>query len=151
MTHSQHWPTQPKSQPRPQNESDQWMMKSIRKARERPPRKLIPAKLAKKNKTSTGAIKKPHRYRPGTVALRQIRKFQKSMELLCRKLCVARLVREITQNFRMGLRFQASALLAIQEAMEAWLVCLMEDMNLCAIHEKRVTIQPKDLKLVCHI
>ena len=115
------------------------------------PRKLIPAKLARKNKTSTGAIKKPHRYRPGTVALRQIRKFQKSTELLCRKLCVARLVREITQNFRMDLRFQASALLAIQEAMEAWLVCLMEDMNLCAIHAKRVTIQPRDLKLVRRI
>ena len=115
------------------------------------PRKLIPAKLARKNKTSTGAIKKPHRYRPGTVALRQIRKFQKSTDLLCRKLCVARLVREITQNFRMGLRFQASALLAIQEAMEAWLVRLMEDMNLCAIHAKRVTVQPRDLKLVRRI
>ena len=115
------------------------------------PRKLIPAKLARKNKPSTGAIKKPHRYRPGTVALRQIRKFQKSTELLCQKLCVARLVREITQNFRMDLRFQASALLAIQEAMEAWLVRLMEDMNLCAIHAKRVTIQPRDLKLVRRI
>ena len=115
------------------------------------PRKLIPAKLARKNKTSTGAIKKPHRYRPGTVALRQIRKFQRSTELLCRKLCVARLIREITQNFRMGLRFQASALLAIQEAMEAWLVRLMEDMNLCAIHAKRVTVQPRDLKLVRRI
>ena len=126
---------------------DEEYQKSAGKA----PRKLIPAKLAKKSKTSTGAIKKPHRYRPGTVALRQIRKFQKSTELLCRKLCVARLVREITQNFKMGLRFQASALLAIQEAMEAWLVRLMEDMNLCVIHAKRVTIQPRDLKLVCRI
>ena len=64
---------------------------------------------------------------------------------------MARLVREITQNFKMGLRFQASALLAIQEAMEAWLVRLMEDMNLCAIHAKRITIQPRDLKLVRRI
>ena len=64
---------------------------------------------------------------------------------------MACLVREITQDFKVGLHFQATALLAIQEAMEAWLVCLMEDMNLCAIHAKRVTIGPKDLSLVCHI
>ena len=61
---------------------------------------------------------------------------------------MARLVREVTQNLKLDLRFQATALLAIQEAMEAWLVRLMEDMNLCAIHAKHVTIQPKDLKLV---
>ena len=59
-----------------------------------------------------------------------------------------RLVREVTQDFQMDLHFQATALLAIQEAMEAWLVRLMEDMNLCAIHAKHVTIQPRDLKLV---
>ena len=64
---------------------------------------------------------------------------------------MARLVREVTQNFKLDLCFQATALLAIQEAMEAWLVRLMEDMNLCAIHAKCVTIQPRDLKLVCHI
>ena len=64
---------------------------------------------------------------------------------------MARLIREITQDFKMGLCFQATALLVIQEAMEAWLVCLMEDMNLCAIHAKRVTIGPKDLSLVCRI
>ena len=64
---------------------------------------------------------------------------------------MARLVREVAQDFQMDLHFQATAFLAIQEAMEAWLVRLMEDMNLCAIHAKRITIQPKDLKLVCHI
>ena len=64
---------------------------------------------------------------------------------------VARLVREVTQDSQMDLHFQATALLAIQEAMEAWLVRLMEDMNLCVIHAKCVTIQPRDLKLVHHI
>ena len=118
------------------------------------PHKELPTKLPKKQKSKmvfTGAIKKPHRFHPGTVALRQIRRYQKSTELLCRKLCVARLIWEVTQDFRMDLCFQAMALLAIQEAMEAWLVRLMEDMNLCAIHAKCVTIQPKDLKLVHHI
>ena len=102
-----------------------------------------------KKKVSTGGVKKPHHYKPGTVALWEIQRYQKSTELLCRRLSVACLIREITQNFKMGLRFQATALLVIQEAMEAWLVCLMEDMNLCAIHAKRVTIGLKDLSLVC--
>ena len=121
------------------------------------PHKQLPAvPLKKKSKgkgklTFTGAIKKPHQYCPGTMALQQIRKYQKSTELLCRKLCVARLVREVAQGFQMSLCFQATALLAIQEAMEAWLVRLMEDMNLCVIHAKCVTIQPRDLKLVHHI
>ena len=86
------------------------------------PCKQMPAVPLKKKSTSTGAIKKPHRYWPGTVALQQIRRYQKSTELLCRKLCMARLVREVTQGFQMDLHFQATALLAIQEAMEAWLV-----------------------------
>ena len=118
------------------------------------PCKLLPTKVprkqpgAKSKSAFAGAIKKPHRYYPGTVVLCQIRKYQKSTELLCQKLCVARLIREVTQDFKMNLHFQATALLAIQETMEAWLVCLMEDMNLCAIHAKRVTIQPRDLSLV---
>ena len=112
-------------------------------------KKLPPIPLRKK--VSTGGVKKPHRYKPGTVALQEIWKYQRSMDLLCRKLSVACLIREITQDFKIGLHFQATALLAIQEAMEAWLVQLMEDMNLCAIHAKRVTIGPKDLSLVCHI
>ena len=98
-----------------------------------------------KGNTFTGAIKKPHKYHPGTMALQQIRRYQKRTELLCRKLCVARLVREVAQDFKVDLHFQVTVLLAIQEAMEAWLVRLMEDMNLCAIHAKHVTIQPRDL------
>ncbi len=85
-------------------------------------------------------MKKPHRYRPGTVALREIRKYQKSTELLIRKLPFQRLVREIAQDFKTDLRFQSSAVLALQEAAEAYLVGLFEDTNLAAIHAKRVTI-----------
>ena len=100
---------------------------------------------------ATGGVKKPHRYRPGTVALREIRKYQKSTELLIRKLPFQRLVREIAQDFKTDLRFQSSAVLALQEAAEAYLVGLFEDTNLCAIHAKRVTIMPKDIQLARRI
>lgn len=101
---------------------------------------------------ATGGVKKPrHRYRPGTVALRQIRKYQKSTELLIRKLPFQRLVREIAQKFKTDLRFQTSAVLALQEAAEAYLVGLFDDTNLAAIHAKRVTIMPKDLQLARRI
>ena len=96
-------------------------------------------------------IKKPHRYRPGTVALREIRKFQKSTDLLIRKLPFQRVVREIAGEFKSDLRFQSQAVLALQEAAEAYLVGLFEDTNLCAIHAKRVTIMPKDMQLARRI
>ena len=96
-------------------------------------------------------VLQPHRYRPGTVALREIRKYQKSTELLIRKLPFQRLVREIAQDFKTDLRFQSSAVLALQEAAEAYLVGLFEDTNLCAIHAKRVTIMPKDIQLARRI
>ena len=91
------------------------------------------------------------RYRPGTVALREIRKYQKSTELLIRKLPFQRLVRENAQDFKTDLRFQSSAVLALQEAAEAYLVGLFEDTNLAAIHAKRVTIMPKDIQLARRI
>merc|ERR1711988_1907152 len=91
------------------------------------------------------------RFRPGTVALREIRRFQKSTELLIRKLPFQRLVREIASEFRNDLRFQSSAVLALQEASEAYMVALFEDTNLCAIHAKRVTIMPKDMQLARRI
>ena len=96
-------------------------------------------------------VKKPHRYRPGTVALREIRQYQKSTDLLIKKLPFQRLVREIAQDFRSDLRFQSSAVLALQEASEAFLVNTFEDANLCAIHAGRVTIFPKDLALAKRI
>ncbi|KAJ4904515.1 histone H3 [Raphanus sativus] len=85
------------------------------------------------------------------VALREIRKYQKSTELLIRKLPFQRLVREIAQDFKTDLRFQSSAVAALQEAAEAYLVGLFEDTNLCAIHAKRVTIMPKDIQLARRI
>lgn len=102
-------------------------------------------------KQGVGAIKKPHRYRPGTVALREIRRYQKSTDLLIRKLPFQRLVREIAQDYKADLRFQATAILALQEAAETYLVSLFEDTNLCAIHAKRVTITPKDMLLARRI
>uniref|UniRef100_K1PLJ5 Histone H3.3 n=1 Tax=Magallana gigas TaxID=29159 RepID=K1PLJ5_MAGGI len=106
---------------------------------------------ARKSAPSTGGVKKPHRYRPGTVALREIRRYQKSTELLIRKLPFQRLVREIAQDFKTDLRFQSAAIGALQEASEAYLVGLFEDTNLCAIHAKRVTIMPKDIQLARRI
>merc|ERR1719311_602762 len=112
------------------------------------PRKHIATKQAqKKSAPGAGGVKKPHRFRPGTVALREILRFQKSTELLIRKLPFQRLVREIAQDFKTDLRFQSAAVGALQEAAEAYLVGLFEDTNLCAIHAKRVTIMPKDLQL----
>ncbi|KZT12479.1 histone-fold-containing protein, partial [Laetiporus sulphureus 93-53] len=99
------------------------------------------------------------RFRPGTVALREIRKYQKSTELLIRKLPFARVVREIALDMitdtvdygHSGLRWQSSAILALQEATEAYLVHLFEDANLCAIHAKRVTLMQRDIQLARRI
>ena len=110
------------------------------------------SKVGKSNRVpSTSGIKRPHRYRPGTVALREIRRYQSSTELLIRKLLFARLVQEVAQDFNTDLRFQREAIGALQEASEAYLVGLFEDTNLCAIYAKWVTIMPKDIQLACHI
>lgn len=94
---------------------------------------------------------KKRRYRPGTKALREIRTFQKSTELLMRKLPFQRLVREIADRFETDLRFQSAAISALQEASEAYIVGLFEDANYCALHGKRVTIMPKDMQLARRI
>ena len=94
---------------------------------------------------------KPDRYRAGTVALQDIRHFQKTSALLIRKLPFQRLVREIAQDFKTDLRFQSVAILCLQEAAEAYLVRLFDDTNLCAIHARRVTIMPKDILLARRI
>jgi histone H3 len=91
--------------------------------------------------TSTAGVKKTKRYKPGTVALREIRRYQKSTELLIRKLPFQRLVREIAEGFKSDLRFQSNAIGALQEALEVYLLSLFADTNLCAIHAKRVTIR----------
>jgi histone H3 len=115
------------------------------------PRIHFAMKAARKYAPPSGGVKKPHRYRPGTVALRMIRKYQKSTELLIRKLPFQRLVREIAQDYKVDLKFQSAAILALQEAAEAFLVGLFEDTNLCAIHAKRTTIMPKDMQLARRI
>lgn len=96
-----------------------------------------------------GGVKRPHRFRPGTVALREIRKYQKSTELLMRRLPFNRLVRELLP--RDDLRVAVGAISALQESAEAYLVGLFEDAYLCTLHSHRVTLMPKDLQLARRI
>ena len=101
---------------------------------------------------SKGGVRGKRRYRPGERALREIRFYQRNTDLLIRRLPFARLVREVqTYFFRKPYRWQAEAMVALQEAAEAHLVGLFEDANLCTIHAKRVTIMPKDLQLARRI
>jgi histone H3 len=120
------------------------------------PRKMLACnaglhKGPRKEAPRASGFEKPHRYRPGTVALREIRRYQRSTDLLIRRQPFQRLVRELTQDIKADLRFQGTALLALQEAAEAYLVGVFEDTNLCAIHAKRVTIMPKDMQLAMRI
>lgn len=98
-----------------------------------------------------GGIKKKRRWRPGQVALREIRRYQKSTSLLIQKAPFQRLVREISQQFWRDYRFQSNAVLALQEASEAYLTQLFEDTLLCAIHAKRKTVMCKDMQLARRI
>lgn len=121
------------------------------------PRKyLAPLLNRPKPKASTdkGGVKRATRFRPGTVALREIRKYQKGPELLLRKLPFQRLVKQISDTITgrgPPLRYQTTALLALQEASEAFLTSVFEDTNLVAIHAKRQTVQTKDLLLALRI
>ncbi|KAJ7904610.1 histone H3 [Mycena olivaceomarginata] len=124
-------------------------------------RKSTGGRAPRKSAANDAPAPRKKRFRPGTVALREIRKYQKSTDLLLRKLPFARLVREIASemttdmndNYQPGadLRWQSSALMALQEATEAYLVHLFEDANLCAIHAKRVTIMQRDIQLARRI
>ncbi|XP_034043977.1 histone H3.3A-like [Thalassophryne amazonica] len=117
------------------------------------PRKQLATKATRKSAPATSSVKKPHRYRPGIMALIHIAQMQKSKDLFgtFHRLPFQRLVREIAQDFKTDLRFQSAAIGALQEASEAYLVGLFEDTNLCAIHAKRVTIMPKDIQLARRI
>ncbi|KAI5147984.1 histone H3 [Enteropsectra breve] len=126
--------------------------------------KNLDAKLAGKRPGHSGAkaarksvqpaIKKPvqqkQRFRPGALALKEIRKYQKSTDLLIRKRPFQRLVRSLT-NFSEELRFQSAALVIFQEATENFLTSLLEDAYRCSVHAKRVTLMPRDLVLVYKI
>ena len=105
----------------------------------------LATKAAQKQGKQIGGMKKPHRWRPGTVTLREIRKYQKNTDLLMRKAPFQHLVREIACDIKSDLLMQSTALLALQEASEAYLVGLFNDTNECALHAKRVTIMPKDM------
>lgn len=99
-----------------------------------------------------GTKRKKHRYRPGTRAIMEIRQFQRSTNFLIRRLPFARLVKEITRNeFHPDLRWRVDAIEALQHAAEDYVVNLLMDANLCAIHAKRVTIQPRDMYLARRI
>jgi len=115
------------------------------------PRKQLATKASRMTAPFAGGTKKPHRYRPGTVALREIRKYQRSTETLIPRIAFQRLVREVTQDRKADLKFQSSALLALQEGAEAYLVSLFNDSNLCAIHRKRITVTPFDMQLARRI
>lgn len=101
----------------------------------------VAGKMPRMTTSAPPGPRKRRRYKPGTVALREIRRYQKSTELLIRKLPFQRLVREICAELKPDVRIQSAALGAIQEALEHYLVSLFEDTNLCAIHAKRVTIR----------
>merc|ERR1719447_668085 len=96
-------------------------------------------------------VHKKRKARPGTKALREIRKYQQSTDLLLLKLPFSRVVKEIANKFKPDMRFQASALQALQVATEAHMVSLFEDSNLCAIHAKRVTVMSRDMQLARRI
>ena len=109
------------------------------------------AKQAAKARKDVGKKMKPYWYRPGTMALHEIWRYQKTTDLLIRKLPFQRLVREIAQGCRSDLHFQANANMVLQEASKSYLVVLMEDTNLCDLHAKHVTIMPKDIQLAQQI
>ena len=152
--------------PLPSNDDDAWFWSHLKlpgsgKAPKKQPQ-AQPKKTKQKGKKVQGGMKKQpasqqgklkvHRYQPGTVALREIRRYQKSTEMLIRKLPFQQLVREIAQDLgKVDMRFQSGAIMALQEASEAYLVGLLEDSNLCAVHAKRVTIMPRDIQLARHI
>ena len=125
------------------------------------PRKFLSHKMLRKGIKPTGGLKKPHRYRPGMVALREIRQYQKSTENLIKRTPFQRLIREISQEYRVcpdgpgtpsvQVRFQSTAIAALQEAAENYIVGLFEDVNLLAIHARRVTIMPRDIRLALRI
>ena len=114
-----------------------------------------------KQYSTTGGIKKPHRYHPGLLALWEIRRYQQSTESLIRKTPFNKLIKEISQEYRIcpegpgtpsvQVCFQSTALATLQEAAENYLVGLLEDMNLLAVHAKRVTVMPCDIRLALRI
>ena len=119
------------------------------------PRKHLSHKVFRKGITPTGGIEKPHRYQPGMVAPREIRRYQRSTGNLIKKTPFQNLIRMISQEYRIcpdgpgtpsvQAHFQSTAIAALQEAAENFIVGLFEDVNLLAIHARHVTIMPHDI------
>ena len=133
--------------------------KRIPNGRKQPHKHILHKTL--KWKSTTGGIKKPHRYHPGLLALREIQRYQQSTKNLIRRTPFNKLIKEISQEYRIcpegpgtpsvQVRFQSTALAALQEATENFLIGLFEDVNLLAIHAKRVTVMPRDIRLALRI
>ena len=115
------------------------------------PRKQLATKAAHKSAPTAMGVKKPCWYHPETVALREIQRYQKTTDLLFPKKRVGLLVKEISQDFKGDLRWNLNAILNLHHSIEAYLVGLFEDTNLCTIHAGHVTIKPKDIQLARHI
>ena len=118
-------------------------------------------KVLRQNKSLTQGIKKPHRYQPGLVALREIRRYQQSTECLIKRTPFNKLIKEISQEYRVcpdgpgmpsvQVRFQSTALAAFQEEAENFIMGLFEDVILLAVHARRVTVMPQDIRLALRI
>ena len=110
-----------------------------------PPRYHLATKAAQLAGQKAIAMRKPHRWRPRTVALREIHKLQKTTNLLIRKAPFQRLVQEIVEQVsrKIDLQMQSTAVLALQEAAEYFMVDVFSNTNLCAMHGKRVTIMKR--------
>ena len=108
-------------------------------------------KIMKKTAPAEGGMKRKHRFKAGTVALREIKKYQKATKFMLLRAPFQRFIRSICDGIDGQLRFQSQALLALQEAAESYLTGLFEDANLCAIHANRVTVYKKDMDLARRI
>jgi len=114
-------------------------------------RKQLPTKAARKSAPANGGVKKPHRYRPGTVALREIRRYQIPKQPVFSKLSFHRLVRTIMSNFSEGIRFQSGVIFALQDAAEAFLLGLFEETSVVALCARRAIITPRDMRLAARV
>ena len=111
--------------------------------------------------SNTDGIKKPHRYRLGLLALREICRYQQSTKCLIKRTQFNKLIKEISQEYRVcpegprtpsvQVRFHSTTLAALQEAAKNVLVGLFEDVNLLTVHAKRVTVMPCDIRLALRI
>lgn len=118
------------------------------------PRKQLATKAARKTAPASGSEasqKRPARFRPGSVALKEIRKYQKSTDHLMRKLTFQRLVRSIAASIRSEFRFRSIVMHCLQEVIESFITSLFEESNQFALHAKRMTVMVKDLYLLCKI